>query len=115
MFSEWTPVRPSTRGNGPVRVAGGVGSSGKYPSSPPLRTLSIVFELIVQVNWAFQFNSGDSSIEVVLVVGCVALAPRPRRLYLSHSTNPSARTFGDTAQVSLLIVRGSFSVVKSPV
>src|SRR5262249_55632773 len=63
----------------------------------------------------FQFASGDSSIEVTSVVGCVALAPRPWMLYLSYSMNPSARTSGDTAHVSLFISRGSFSVVKSPV
>ena len=64
--------------------------------------------LIVQVTWPFQFHSGDGSSAVTAVVGRVALAPRPVTLYLSHSTNPSARTLGEIAHVSLVIVRGSF-------
>src|ERR1051326_4849542 len=109
------PVRPSKCGAGPAVVCGGVGSTGKYPQYPPLRTLSIVFELIVQVIWPFQFTSGDGSSAVVSVVGRLTLAPRPATSYLSHSTKPSALTLGDTAHVSLFIVRGSFCVVKLPV
>src|SRR5262249_311762 len=63
----------------------------------------------------FQFVSGDGSSAVTAVVGRLALAPRPSMSYLSHSTNPSARTFGEIAHVTLFIVRGSFSLVKSPV
>src|ERR1051326_7504739 len=77
--------------------------------------LSIVFELIVQVIWPFQFTSGDGSSAVVSVVGRLTLAPRPATSYLSHSTKPSALTLGDTAHVSLFIVRGSFCVVELPV
>src|SRR5260221_5693070 len=63
----------------------------------------------------FQFPSGDGSRSVTSVVGRVTLAPRPSMSYLSHSTNPSARTFCDAAHVSLLMMRGSFSLVKFPV
>src|SRR5438034_948751 len=76
--------------------------------------LNIVFELIVQVTWLFQFTSGEGSMAVVSVVGRLVLAPRPVMSYLSHSTKPSARTLGVMAHVSLWSVRGSFSVTNWP-
>src|SRR5581483_5879867 len=109
------PVKPSKCGYGPLVVCGGVGSTGKYPVYPPLRTFNIVLSLIVQVTCPFQFHSGDGSSAVTSVVGRLTLAPRPATSYLSHSTNPSTRTLGIAAHVTFVIVRGSFCVVKFPV
>src|SRR5712692_270279 len=75
----------------------------------------MVLELIVHVTWVFQLYSGEGSSAVTAVVGRVTLAPRPAMSYLSHSRKPSARTFGETDHVSFVMVRGSRSLVKSPV